>query len=61
MTYTDFQDMGAHLTKQGWDYARGMLEQGFNPAYAIKEAENFESALKIGVDTKEVIYDQKSA
>jgi hypothetical protein len=38
-----------------------MLEQGFNPAYAIKEAENFESALKIGVDTKEVIYDQKSA
>jgi len=59
MTHSEFQDMGAHLSKKAWDYAGDMLLQGFPPAYCIKEAENFEAALKVGQNTKEVIYEKR--
>ena len=49
MTYTDFNDAGAHLSKPAWNHARKLL------------AEIFDRAIKVGADTKKVIYDKASA
>ena len=61
MTYSEFQDMGAHLSNKAWDYARNLLSQGFPPAAAISEAEVFDRALTQGANTKEAIYEKRSA
>ena len=61
MTYTDFNDAGAHLSKPAWNHARKLLHMGFPPQAAIDEAEIFDRAIKVGADTKKVIYDKASA
>jgi hypothetical protein len=61
MTYTDFNDAGAHLCKAAWKYAQDLVSQGFPGAYAIQEAEVIDRALKQGAQTKEVIFEKRSA
>tara|TARA_R110002050_G_C8734391_1_gene497521 strand:- start:336 stop:521 length:186 start_codon:yes stop_codon:yes gene_type:complete len=61
MTYTDFNDAGAHLSKPAWKYARDLVTQGLPGPVAIEQAEIFEAAMQIGANTKKVIYEKKSA
>ena len=61
MTYTDFNDAGAHLGKAAWKYAQDLVAQGFPGDYAIQEAEVIDRALKQGAQTKEVIFEKRSA
>ena len=61
MTYSEFNDAGAHLAKPAWNHARKLLHMGLPPQVAIEEAEIFDRACKNGADTKKVIYEKKSA
>jgi hypothetical protein len=61
MTYSDFNDAGAHLSKPAWNHARKLLHMGFPPQAAINEAEIYDRALTNGANTKKVIYEKKSA
>jgi hypothetical protein len=48
LTYTDFQDMGSHLSKAAWNWARELVGRGIPPNLAIKEGEILDEALKVG-------------
>jgi hypothetical protein len=61
MTYTDFNDAGAHLGKAAWKYAQDLVAQGFPGDYAIQEAEGIDRVLKQNTNTKEVIFEKRSA
>ena len=59
--YDQFKDAGAHLTKVGWKHAQDMVSMGLPAEAAIKEAETFERVVLQGVNTRKVIYEQRSA
>jgi len=61
MTYSELQDALAHVSKPAWDYARGLVKMGFPGPMVISETEKFERALKQGANTKEAIYEKRSA
>ena len=61
MTYTEFNDAGAHLGKAAWKYAQDLVAQGFPGAYAIQEAEGIDRVLKQNTNTREVIFEKRSA
>ena len=61
MPYTDFNDAGAHLGKAAWKYAQDLVAQGFPGDYAIQEAEGIDRVLKQNTNTKEVIFEKRSA
>jgi len=48
LTYTDFQNMGSHLSKAAWNWARELVGRGIPPNLAIKEGEILDEALKVG-------------
>jgi hypothetical protein len=61
MTNSELHDAGAHLSKAAWKYAQDLVSMGFPGAYAIQEAELVNLAIKEGANTKEAIYEKKSA
>ena len=61
MTYSEFKDAAAHLTEAGYKHAQDLVSMGFPGPMAISEAEVFERALKQGANTKEAIYEKRSA
>ena len=52
LTYTDFQDMGSHLSKAAWNWARELVGRGIPPNLAIKEGEIFASEIHISADVR---------